>query len=100
MIRLNGGDVDDTQPGTVARANELVFIAESAKAWSRGSWENTVLFLYIDSLTVSNRLAGSSVSVARLHRMAPTRFPPASASSSGPRLTGTIACNGVSGSAF
>src|ERR1700733_5405263 len=99
MITLKGGDVDVTHPGTAVIANELMFTAESACAWIRGNWENTVLFLYIDSLTVSSRFAGSSMSVARLHRMAPTRLPPASASSSRRKLTGTIANSGASGHA-
>ena len=39
------------------------------------------------------------MSVARLHNTIPTMLPPASASASVRRLTGTIAINGVSGSA-
>lgn len=97
---LNGGEVADTQPGTAASASDDRLAADSASAWKRGSCENTFLLLRIDSLMVSRRCAGSSLSVARLHRIAPTRLPPASASSSVRRLTGTIAISGVSGSAF
>src|SRR5689334_3480742 len=99
MMMLNGGEVDVTQPGTAANANADVLTADRANAWKRGNWENTFLLLRIDSLMVSRRCAGSSVLVARLHRIAPTRLPPASASSSVRRLTGTIAISGVSGSA-
>src|ERR1044072_6915489 len=45
------------------------------------------------------RFAGSSISVARLHRAAPMMFAP-SVSASSRMLTGTIATSGASGSAF
>ena len=96
---LNGGGADETKPGTAASPSGAMRNADNANACSRGSSENTFLLPRIDSLIVSSRFAGSSTSVARLHRMLPTMLPPLSASSAVRRLTGTIATSGASGSA-
>jgi hypothetical protein len=74
--------------------------ADSASACVLGSSANTFLLSRIEVLMAASRSAGSSTSVARLHRMVPTMFPPASCSPAVRRLTGTMATSGVSGSAF
>ena len=77
-----------------------MYRADNASTCIRGSSAKTFLLPRIDSLIACIRSAGSSTSVARLHRMLPTMLPPASASSFERRLTGTIAISDASGSAF
>ena len=75
---LNGGGADDTKPGTRPSAIPDIRNADSASACVFGSSANTFLLSRIEVLIASSRLAGSLMSVARLHRMVPTMLPPAS----------------------
>src|SRR4029078_7872372 len=97
---VSGGGVQDKTQGRTVGAIGDISIAESASACIFGSCENTFLLSRMEVLIASRRFGGSSVSVARLHKITPVMLPPLSASASLRRLTGTIATSGASGSAF